>query len=171
MAAQLLATALLFASTSATLHVASYDSYDVGGPHPTSTSTVDNLDLSLPVNGSAELTGTLTLGGSPYYAFNCSFGGGQLVFVWLADHLVCHTDPPFPMAGQGHSTDGIPSNPLRGGGRCVEVSAAKVRAAAVAAAAPPRSLPRGRRDPHGVRRRQQRRRRCGRRGRAARAPR
>ena len=46
----------------------------------------------------------MTLGASPYYAFNCTYGGGQLVFVWLADHLICHTDPPFPMIGQGFSS-------------------------------------------------------------------
>ena len=110
----------LLLASSATLHVALYDDYDVGGPHPASTSSVDALEFEVDVAGSAEVTGTVTLGASPYYAFNCTYGGGQLVFVWLADHLICHTDPPFPMIGQGFSShDGSPSYPLRGGGRAL----------------------------------------------------
>ena len=110
----------LLLASSATLHVALYDDYDVGGPHPASTSSADALEFAVDVAGSAEVTGTVTLGASPYYAFNCTYGGGQLVFVWLADHLICHTDPPFPMIGQGFSShDGSPSYPLRGGGRAL----------------------------------------------------
>ena len=112
--------ALLLLASSSSLKVALYDDYDVGGPQPASTSSVDALEFEVDVAGSAEVTGTVTLGASPYYAFNCTYGGGQLVFVWLADHLICHTDPPFPMTGQGFSShDGSPSYPLRGGGRAL----------------------------------------------------
>ena len=89
------------------------DQYHTAALHgkPASSGTVDNLDFNLDFTGSAEITGMLALTES-LYSFDCTFTGGQLVFVWVGDHLVCHTDPPFGNAQS--STDGCPENPLPG---------------------------------------------------------
>ena len=81
-----------------------------GTPQHSMVNSLDNFTLNN-FGGSAEISGTLTFGAG-LYAFDCSFGGGQLVFVWVDDHLICHTDPPF--SNNPSSTDGTPQNPLRG---------------------------------------------------------
>eukprot|EP00039_Didymoeca_costata_P002667 m.61818 g.61818 ORF g.61818 m.61818 type:complete len:831 (-) comp11450_c0_seq2:48-2540(-) len=69
---------------------------------------------------SAEVYGTV-LYDKPgaMYAFNCSFdydtstipATSVTVFVWVGDHLVCHTNPPF--SNTAGSEDGTVDNPLR----------------------------------------------------------
>ena len=91
----------------------SYDTCAIHGP-PTSHAAVSSLEFEIPSFGcSAEVTGTLNLTGANFFSFDCSFTGGQLVFVWVGDHLVCHTDPPF--GNTPSSTDGSAENPLPGG--------------------------------------------------------
>jgi len=95
--------------TTAGLRADFFDNSALHGP-PSRTSSVHSLDFQVPVRGSVELTGTLAYDEATYYAFDCTFGGGQLVFVWVADHLVCHTNPPF--GNTESSTDGSPEYPL-----------------------------------------------------------
>ena len=73
---------------------------------------VRSLDFQLAnfSGASAEVSGRLTIERASSYAFECSFAGGQLVFVWVDDHLVCHTNPPF--SNTRSSTDGCPQNPI-----------------------------------------------------------
>ena len=95
----------------ATLNV---DTYDNCALHGASTATaVPSLDFTVAMGGSAEVTGLISFNEAGYYAFDCSFGGGQLVFVWVDDHLVCHTNPPF--GNTPSSTDGSPQYPLHYG--------------------------------------------------------
>lgn len=54
--------------------------------------------------GSAEITGTVSYDKNTMYSFDCSFPEGTMVFVWLRDHLICHTNPPF--GNSPSSTDG-----------------------------------------------------------------
>ena len=104
---------LLLSGALAELVLDSYDACAIYGP-PTSHSAVSSLEFELPSFGcSAEVTGTLNLTGANFFSFDCSFIGGQLVFLWVGDHLVCHTNPPF--GNSPSSTDGSPENPLPGG--------------------------------------------------------
>ena len=104
---------LLLAEVFAELVLDSYDACAIYGA-PTLHSTVSSLEFELPSFGcSAEVTGTLNLTGTNFLSFDCSFIGGQLVFLWVGDHLVCHTNPPF--GNSPSSTDGSPENPLPGG--------------------------------------------------------
>ena len=87
---------------------------------PTSSEVINSdLKVSFQNHGSTALSGTLKYPiSSGFYAFDCSFSGGQLVFVWVADHLVCHTNPPFghcasDCKGPSSCMDGSISNPLR----------------------------------------------------------
>ena len=58
-----------------------------------------DLQLTIPLSttiGSAEVVGTLTFPKETSYAFECTFAEGMMAFVWIRDHLVCHTRPvPF----------------------------------------------------------------------------
>jgi len=111
-AAILLSLAL---AASAELALDSFDSCATTGK-PTSSETVSSLDFSLPKLGcAAEVTGTITLTGAKYFAIDCTLTGGQLAFVWVGDHLVCHSNPPF--GNTPSSTDGSAENPLPGNGR------------------------------------------------------
>ena len=81
---------------------------------PATNTTVPGLQLSVPLSatvGSAEITGTLTFTKETMYAFECDFGPGQMAFVWIRDHLVCHTRP-IPFGNTPSSTDGCPEYPL-----------------------------------------------------------
>ena len=94
------------------LRVKYYAGATISG-HPISIGTVDSLELALHnFSGSAEVSGVLSLPGdaAQYYSFDCSFSGGQLVYVWLDDHLVCHTELQF--GNSAWSTDGSVVNPL-----------------------------------------------------------
>ena len=107
---------LLLTGVSPSLAELVLDSYDTCAIHgtPTSHTAVSSLEFEIPSFGcSAEVTGTLNLTGANFFSFDCSFTGGQLVFVWVGDHLVCHTDPPF--GNTPSSTDGSAENPLPGG--------------------------------------------------------
>lgn len=98
----------LLLSSTATLKV---DTYSTSALHGTpKTSTIDSLDFSIQPGGSTEITGTLDIPNASYYAFSCRIAGGQIVFVWIEDHLVCHTDPPF--GNTNSSIDGSKENPL-----------------------------------------------------------
>jgi hypothetical protein len=44
-------------------------------------------------------------------AFNCTFAADVIAFVWIRDHLVCHTRP-VPFGNSPSSTDGSPEYPL-----------------------------------------------------------
>jgi hypothetical protein len=44
-------------------------------------------------------------------AFNCTFAADIIAFVWIRDHLVCHTRP-VPFGNSPSSTDGSPEYPL-----------------------------------------------------------
>jgi len=83
---------------------------------PSSSSTIDTgLGrggglISIPAGGSTALSGTLTYTQTGFYSFECAFSGGQIVLVWISDHLICHTDPPF--GNSVSSTDGTVVNPL-----------------------------------------------------------
>ena len=66
-----------------------------------------------PTIGSAEVTGTITLDEDSFYSFACEFSADQMVFVWVRDHLICHTQP-IPFGNSPSSTDGSPENPLPG---------------------------------------------------------
>lgn len=104
---------LFLAEALAELALDSYDACAIYGP-PTSHSTVSSLEFELPdFKCSAEVTGMLNLSGANFFSFDCTFVGGQLVFVWVGDHLVCHTNPPF--GNTPSSTDGSAENPLPGG--------------------------------------------------------
>ena len=97
----------------ATMGALRVDTYSNGALHGTpSTSSVSSFDFTLTslTNGSAEVSGRLAVQQTSYFAFDCSFAGGQFVFVWIDDHLICHTDPPF--SGTPSGTDGSPENPL-----------------------------------------------------------
>lgn len=59
-----------------------------------------------------QVLGQLTYPETANYAFSCNFTNAQLVLVWIDDHLVCHSDPPF--GNTPSSTDGCPENPLVG---------------------------------------------------------
>lgn len=104
-----LATTADAIAKSAGLKVDTYENCALHGT-PSSSSIVPLLDFQVQMGGSAEVTGTLTYEATGLYAFDCAFGGGQLVFVWVDDHLVCHTDPPF--GNTESSTDGSPQYPL-----------------------------------------------------------
>ena len=93
----------------AALELSSYGNVAIHGT-PASVGKVADLEMALPIDGSLAVSGSLVFPSRGFYAFNCSYSGGQLVFVWLADHLVCHTDPPFGTAP--HSNDGSIVNPL-----------------------------------------------------------
>jgi len=64
---------------------------------PLKSSTISSLSkLSVPLSattGSAEITGTLTFKDASLYSFQCDFSPGQMAFVWIRDHLICHTHP------------------------------------------------------------------------------
>ena len=82
---------------------------------PMKTTTAPNLELELDLAanvGSAEITGTVNYDQNAMYSFDCSFPAGTMVFVWLRDHLICHTNPPF--GNSPSSTDGCPEYPLPG---------------------------------------------------------
>ena len=74
------------------------------------------LSLANPVPGapfSAEALGTLNLGaaGGLEFVFRCEIDAAlDAAFVWVDDHLVCHTNPPF--SNTRSSTDGCPQNPI-----------------------------------------------------------
>ena len=94
------------------LRVDFYPNAAVSGT-PSATYAVSSTDFQLAnFPGSAEVTGMLAVSDADTgrYAFSCSFGGGQIVMVWLNDHLICHTEPPF--GNTPSSTDGCPENPL-----------------------------------------------------------
>jgi hypothetical protein len=81
---------------------------------PLTNTTVPNLELSVPLSptvGSAEITASLTFDKDIMVAFNCTFGEGIIAFVWIRDHLVCHTRP-VPFGNSPSSTDGSPEYPL-----------------------------------------------------------
>jgi len=101
---------LLLGGTTADLQLEVYENCAMHG-HAHVVSSVPSLHLlQVPMGCSAEVTGTLTYNATAFYAFDCSFDGGHLVFVWIDDHLVCHTDPP--IARTPSSTDGSPAYPL-----------------------------------------------------------
>eukprot|EP00440_Ansanella_granifera_P056074 gb/GFBE01060778.1/.p1 GENE.gb/GFBE01060778.1/~~gb/GFBE01060778.1/.p1 ORF type:complete len:828 (+),score=155.91 gb/GFBE01060778.1/:1-2484(+) len=79
-----------------------------------STQKLSSLDFALPLDRaySAEVTGQLVYDASDLYAFDCSFSHAQVAIVWIDDHLVCNTRPPF--GATPSSTDGTPMYPLRG---------------------------------------------------------
>ena len=113
MSSRALALLLLACPAHAELKLEQFDNSALSGA-PASTSTVPTLDFQLAdVRGSAELTGLLTYDETTNFAFDCSFTGGQIVFVWVEDHLVCHTRP-VPFGNTPSSTDGSPEYPLRG---------------------------------------------------------
>lgn len=105
MTAKTLLAAVLTASAAAELKLDLFENNAISGT-PNTTSTVPSLDFQVAMRGSAEVTGTLTYDETSLYAFDCAFGGGQIVFVWVNDHLVCHTNPPF--GNTPSSTDGSP---------------------------------------------------------------
>jgi len=87
---------------------------------PKTKSTSPNLELELPLDDgpfSAEVLGTLRYDEpDKLHAFSCNFNstaspGSIIAFVWIGDHLVCHTQPPF--GNTPDSTDGSVHNPLR----------------------------------------------------------
>jgi hypothetical protein len=91
---------------------------------PTSSSVLDTglggpggALISIPAGGSTALSGTLSppwpQKGTGYYSWDCDFSGGQIVMVWISDHLICHTNPPFGERSVS-STDGTVVNPLPG---------------------------------------------------------
>jgi hypothetical protein len=103
------------AAAAAGLTLETYTNAAMSGS-PLATTTVSSLDLSVPLSstvGSAEVTGTLTYPATTNYAFECTFDPGQLAFVWVRDHLVCHTHP-IPFGNTPSSTDGCPEYPLPG---------------------------------------------------------
>ncbi len=106
---------LLAAALPGGLHVDMFTNAALAGT-PSARSTVGSLDFELEMGGSAEVSGTLTLPSTrSYFAFECRFAGGQLFFVWIDDHLVCHTSQ---FGHSPYATDGTPQNPLRAlGGR------------------------------------------------------
>jgi hypothetical protein len=105
---------LLVGSARAALLRQTYKNSALAGPPVAITTLTNGGELSLSsVGGSTAVSGTLTYDASAFYAFNCSFSGGQIVFVWVGDHLVCHTDPPFGSRSPS-GTDGSIVNPLRG---------------------------------------------------------
>ena len=106
---------LFLALATADLRVDFFKGAAIGGK-PATSSTVDSLQIALHnFSGSAELSGLLNLppGAASYYAFDCSFDGGQIAYVWIDDHLICHTDP-IPFGNTPSSTDGSIENPLVG---------------------------------------------------------
>jgi putative isomerase len=95
----------------AVLKLETYSNAAAAGP-PVTTTTVRSLDFTVPdLVGSAEVSGTLTHPADTFHAFRCSFSSGAFyAFVWLDDHLICHTNPPF--GNTASSTDGSPAYPL-----------------------------------------------------------
>ena len=81
---------------------------------PLSNTTVENLELSVPLSptvGSAEVTGSVSFDKDTMIAVACTFADGIMAFVWIRDHLVCHTRP-VPFGNSPSSTDGSPEYPL-----------------------------------------------------------
>ena len=74
------------------------------------TGSISSLDFTHSNFTSAEVSGQVHFAHDAFYAFDCAFAGGQLVFVWIDDHLVCHTNPPF--SNSPSSTDGSAQNPI-----------------------------------------------------------
>ena len=103
---------MLWAAAQGALRFETFENVALSGS-PSSSGAIDSeLRLAVPVGGSTSLSGTLTYPTTGYYSFLCDFAGGQLVFVWILDHLVCHTNPPFGTRGQS-TEDGTIVNPLR----------------------------------------------------------
>ena len=99
-------------ATLSTLRVDTYPNVALHGkPTTTSIASLDNVTLSAFAGSSAEISGRVHIAADSLFAFNCTFEGSQLVFVWLDDHLICNTDPPFTHAPKGN--DGCPQNPLQ----------------------------------------------------------
>ena len=81
---------------------------------PQTNTTVNDLELSVPLSptiGSAEVTGSVSFDKDIMIALTCSFADGIMAFVWIRDHLVCHTHP-VPFGNSPSSTDGSPEYPL-----------------------------------------------------------
>jgi hypothetical protein len=96
--------------TSAALRVDTYARCAPGGT-PTATFLVPSGNVSLSDFGCfAEVTGVLhaTPG---LYTFACELTGGQNVFVWVDDHLICHSESLFGEQGRS-AVDGSVANPL-----------------------------------------------------------
>lgn len=96
--------------TSAALRVDTYARCAPSGT-PTATVLVPSGNISLSDFGCfAEVTGVLhaTPG---FYTFACELKGGQNVFVWVDDHLICHSKSLFGEQGPS-AVDGSVANPL-----------------------------------------------------------
>lgn len=78
------------------------------------TKTIPGLELTLPRTTaySAEVTGTLTYDHTTFYAFSCSITNAEVAMVWIGDHLICNSNPPF--GATSGSTDGTRMYPLMG---------------------------------------------------------
>ena len=83
----------MLASVLATLCTLRVDRYPNaalhGKPSSTTAQSLEDVTLSGFAGKSAEISGQLEVSADSYYAFNCTFEGGQLVFVWIDDHLIC----------------------------------------------------------------------------------
>ena len=105
--------AALASDAEGALHCDRFTNAALASPPILPSTTVDSSEFMLSnFTGSASVSGVLLFDNisAPFFAFDCSFGGGQIAYVWINDHLVCHTDPPFGNAPG--STDGSRSNPL-----------------------------------------------------------
>jgi putative isomerase len=108
-----LARAAPAAPAAAGLTMTTYGNTAITGT-PLTNTTVPGLDLTVPFSstvGSAEVTGVVTFAKETMVAFECTFDPGQIAFVWIRDHLVCHTRP-VPFGNTPSSTDGCPEYPL-----------------------------------------------------------
>lgn len=81
-----------------------------------STTTLSNVsNLTFGENGSpysAEVEGHLEFDARERYAFDCVFRGSETVaFLYVGDHLVCHSDP-YPFGENAYMRDGTTSLPL-----------------------------------------------------------
>ena len=108
-----LATAAALSVNASGLTMTTFENSAMAGT-PSTNLTVPSLDLTVPFSktvGSAEVVGTLTFSKATMYAFECTFDEGIMAFVWIRDHLVCHTRP-IPFGNTPSSTDGCPEYPL-----------------------------------------------------------
>jgi hypothetical protein len=95
---------------------------------PSASASVDSASVSLRDFGcSAEVSGVLHAPPGDY-AFSCEAHGGQNVFVWVDDHLVCHSQWLFGEQGAS-AVDGTVANPIE-----VRLPPSSLAAAAAAAA-------------------------------------
>jgi len=107
------AAAVLLGGAHAELTLSIYGNSAMHG-EPEVQKDIPDLDVGLPLDRaySAEVVGQLVYDADSFFAFECIFTRAQIAIVWVDDHLVCHTDPPFSTAVG--TSDGTPMYPLRG---------------------------------------------------------